>query len=286
MEAVDDSAFCSQCGSRLVPEARFCSACGRAVPGRTAAGAGIHTAAPVSVLAVVALVILSAAAGAGVLLMVGGYPRPVPVETSSIAPASSPAEAAAVHAPATPGTTRAPGAAAPGVFLDELASKAEAAPNDVVAWRRLAQERYRAALFDRQRLPAAAAALDRVVELDADDSESIRMRADVAYDAGDYRTAVSFFERYVALEPKDDKARLDLASALALLGEAKAAKAVYQELIDRDEASVSAYLGLGMVLYAEKDRNGAMSMFAKARAVARTPSDKSRVEGVIANAAN
>ena len=286
MEDEEAGAFCPECGYRLCDEARFCSSCGRAVPGRAPAAVRVHATTPVSVLAVVALVMLAAATGAGVFVLVDNVFRPAAVETSATARvAPSTAEAAAVRAPATPGATRAARAVPPGAFLDELASKAEAAPNDLSTWRTLADARYRAALFDRQRLPAAAAALDHVVELDPADSKFIRMRADVAYDAGDYRTAVAFLERYLALAPKDEKARLDLGSALALVGEASAAKAVYQELIDKGDELISAYLGLGMVLYSQKDADGAMSMFVKARALARTPSDKSRVEGVIANAA-
>jgi Flp pilus assembly protein TadD len=288
-DGVEGGGFCSQCGSSLVEDSRFCSACGSAVRGRAPGRARAGGPARVSVVGLIALVVLASAVGAGVSFLFfvarDRAPQPVAITAPAISPAT-PAPAAAVEERGSPSAALPDRAMPrPGSFLEDLAKRAQAAPDDLRAWQQLARERYRAALLDRSKLAATADALDHVLELAPDDLEAIRMRADTAYDAGDYRTAADYFNRYLALAPGDRKVRLDLASALTFAGNAKAAKEIYHALIDEDDGFLPAYLGLGMVLYSEKDTEGAMTLFEKARRLARTSAEKSRVEDVIALAA-
>lgn len=240
--------------------------------------------APVSVAGLAALLVIASVAGGGIAFMLvrSQAPRPAVVSLAPAAPAADTAAAAQANAASVP---RAGRRAVTGAFLEELDKKAKAAPQDVDAWRRLARERYRSTLVDRDQLPEAAAALDRVLELEPQDHESMRMRADVAYEARDYRAAVAAMQRYLALEPEDQKVRVELASALGFLGDIQAAKTIYLDLIEKNQELFAAHLGLGMELVSEKDEGGAIAQFHKARTFAQTPSQKSRIGAVIALAA-
>jgi tetratricopeptide (TPR) repeat protein len=167
-------------------------------------------------------------------------------------------------------------------FLQELTQAAEAAPEDVDAWQKLARARYRAALIDPTYAEPAKAALGRVLELDANNLEAIRTSGNLAYDTRDYPTAETYFERYLALDPDEASVKTDLASTLLFQGERDRAKVLYREVIAKSPDFVQAHLNLGIALHADGDREGSKAALRTALASAKSPEQKAQVERVIA----
>jgi tetratricopeptide (TPR) repeat protein len=169
-------------------------------------------------------------------------------------------------------------------FLKELATSAEAAPDSLEAWQKLARARYRAALVDPSYADDAEAALKHVLELDPDNLEAVRTRGNLAYDTRDYKGAETYFQRYLELDPGDPSVKTDLASALLFQGERDRAKSVYREVIARNPDFVQAHLNLGIALHADGDREGSKAELRAALDRAKSPEEKAQVERVIAMA--
>src|SRR5262249_10579157 len=84
-------------------------------------------------------------------------------------------------------------------FIDDLAKKADAAPDDKDIWLRLGKVYARAGQLDPSYDPKALAAFEHVLARDPGDREAIRGKADVFYDEGDHKQAIPLFERYLTL---------------------------------------------------------------------------------------
>src|SRR5215470_12204461 len=141
--------FCPQCGTPAVPKAKFCVECGTglvdgATPARTAdAGRGGWrlTSPGLSVLAFFVV------GGLGIWAAVLSPAPPTPGPGRAAAPRPADQVAAADLPPDHPKVPMQIPAEVK-TFIDDLAKKASAAPNDVATWSRLAQVYYRTAQVD------------------------------------------------------------------------------------------------------------------------------------------
>jgi tetratricopeptide (TPR) repeat protein len=167
-------------------------------------------------------------------------------------------------------------------FLDELATEANAQPDDLEAWQRLSRARYRAALIEPKYRKGAEEALDHVVRLDPGNLEAVRTRGNLAYDAQDFAEAEKQFVRYLERDPTDPGVKTDLASVFLFEGNREKAKTLYREVIAANPDFVQAHLNLGIALHADGDREAADASLREALAHARTPEQKAQVEKVIA----
>lgn len=167
-------------------------------------------------------------------------------------------------------------------LLERLANEAEAAPDDVEAWRNLARGRYRAALIDPTYVPGAKEALDRVLSLAPDDLEAIRTRGNLAYDVREYAEAERFLRRYLELDPNDPGVKTDLASTQLFQGDREAAKTLYREVIAEHPDFVQAHLNLGIALHADGDQEAAKASLDSALENAKSPEQRAQVERIIA----
>ncbi|MFC5436211.1 tetratricopeptide repeat-containing sulfotransferase family protein [Rhodanobacter umsongensis] len=82
-----------------------------------------------------------------------------------------------------------------------------------------------AAALDRQDPAAAAVALDRVLALEPDCAEALRMRGLMQHLRGDYRAALALLRQAHDLRPGDALIRMNLATSLYASGDAEAAVA-------------------------------------------------------------
>lgn len=273
--------FCTSCGERLSREARFCAACGSRV-GSDAGGPVAKPARTAAATVFSAFVAVGAVALWFALRASEPPARAVPGTPSAAAPGGPaggpPSELPPEHPP-----LELPEEAI--AFLAELATAAEAAPTDLEAWQKLARARYRAALIDPSYVTPATQALDRVLELDRDNLEGVRTRGNLAYDTRDYRTAQTYFERYLTLDPSEPSVKTDLASTLLFQGEREKAKELYREVIAKSPDFVQAHLNLGIALHADGDREASKKALDTALERAKTPEQRAQVERVIALAA-
>ncbi len=169
-------------------------------------------------------------------------------------------------------------------FLDQLGEQAEAAPDDIELWQKLARARYRAGLLNRRHMPGAAQAVEHLLGLDADNLEALRTQANIVYDAGRYAEAEAGFRRYLALEPRDPAVTTDLASALLFQGRRAEALATYRDAVAADPQFFQARFNLGLALHAEGRTEEALVSLEKARELAEQPEQVRRAEEALAAA--
>jgi tetratricopeptide (TPR) repeat protein len=169
-------------------------------------------------------------------------------------------------------------------FIDDLAASAAAAPSDVEAWKKLARARYRAGMLNRKYNAEALDAVNHVLELQPNDTEAIRMAANIAYEGERFADAEKLFRRYLELDAKDPGVRTDLASAILFQGRAEEARKLYQDIIAANPEFVQAHVNLGITLHSEGKRDEAMASFRRARELAKDPEQREHVERIIAAA--
>jgi len=281
--------FCAGCGASLPPDARFCPGCGRArtgagvapVPGGESAGRKT----PVAAIAVFAVLL---AAGAAAFWLRGGEQS-----GARAVPGSPNAAAAPLGAPAAgmPGDGQMPADHPPleipaeaRVFLDDLAKKAEAAPKDAEAWKKLARARYRATMLDPSFETGAREALAHVLELEPKDTETLRMSANMYYQQRRFAEAEKGYRRYLEADPNDAGVQTDLASSVLFQGRIDDALKMYRDVIAAHPDFVQAHVNLGIALHGSGNPEEAMKSFEHARTLATDPKEREAIDEIIAMA--
>jgi tetratricopeptide (TPR) repeat protein len=273
MTSTDPAAarYCAGCGTRRRPDWRFCPKCSHDFSREGDTTGGRRT--PATGLAVFAVLVL---AGVGMWL------RILQPATRSGPPGSPAAASTALpegHPPldgiALPDDVK--------TFISNLVAEAEQKPDDAALWTRLSQVQYRAAQIDSTYFPAALRSFRHLLERDPQNPEALRGVANVNYDLGNYRDALPYFEKYVALRPQDHGAQTDLATVRLHLGEVEPAIAAYRQIIVANPSFVQAHYNLGVALHQTGDDAGALVAFRRAHDVATDARVRSRVEEVIAN---
>lgn len=263
--------FCPQCGARTTPGAKFCAECGSDLrTGAPRAAAAVAVPAPTS--AADAWQITTPGISVLGLLLVAGLaiwasirspepPRPAPGRGGG-APASS---AATGDAPARPPMEM---PAEVKTFITDLATKAQAAPEDVGAWNRLGQVYYRAAQVDPSYYAKALEAFDHVLARNAKNVDAIRGKANVYYDRQDHAQAIPLYEQLLALEPNDPSARTDLATMYLYAGDPPKAIKMYEDVIAKNPSFLQAHYNLAVTHAQLGDTEKALASFKKARDLA------------------
>jgi tetratricopeptide (TPR) repeat protein len=120
-------------------------------------------------------------------------------------------------------------------------------------------------------------ALSRVLEIDENDTEAILMIADISFEQQALEKALTFYERYLALQPEDDKTRARYASTLTFLGRADEAKAELEEILKRNPESFQANAFLALAYAQMGDTEAMQNQGAKAIALAPNEEAKQRI---------
>lgn len=268
--------FCPECGTPAEPGGRFCTGCGKPM-----GGGGGTSALPVA--GVVALATL--------LLLGGGFwlyfrlaptpPRPLkPGEGQVAAAPAGRGEAAAT----TPSGQPHPQIELPDdikQYIANLEQEAKSKPNDVAAWQTVARVQYRASRLDPSYAPAARASFEHLLEIDKNNLEGLRGLGNLAYDQQDRKTAIEYYERYLALKPDDPEVRTDLGTMLFESGDVGRSEMEFKRVIEQNPRFFQAYFNLGIVYEANGDREGAKAQLEKARELAPDDAIKSRISALI-----
>jgi len=281
-QTVSKNRFCAACGAELDSGGQFCARCGRAAAGNAArpglAAAGRATG---PVAAAVFLMFLGIG-GAGIYAAFseqGPRQRAVPGSPTAAAPPAG--DSAEALPPGHPQIAIPPEIVK---VLDDLTATAEASPDDIEAWQRLARARYRAGLLDRSYFARAAEALDHVLELEPDNPEAVRTYANIAYDSGRYAEAEQRFTRYLELDPTDPGAKTDMASAILFQGRKEEATAKYREIIEKHPEFVQAHINLGIALHAEGRKEESLESLRRGRSLTTDAQQLERIDQIIATA--
>ena len=279
------SGSCSACGAALPPGAHFCARCGDAAGGKSAGSSAPRAATDqpgISRLPAAVVFALFVLAGSGYLYSQLSD-RPAPKRAVPGSPAAGPAGAPADGAapPAHP-TMELPEQIVR--LLGDLQKAADAAPDDLDAWIRLARGYYRAGMLDPSYHARAMTALDHVLELEPDNLEALRMYGNVAHDSRQFEKAEKYFNRYLELDPGDPGVKTDLASAWLFQNRNADAERGYREVIASTPGFVQAHVNLGIALHAQGKTDEALASFRHAREIATTDEQRARIDQILAAA--
>ena len=252
--------FCSQCGTKVAPGAKFCSECGFRLDGRVAAPAASGWQVTTAGLSVFGLLLVSGLAIWATILS-PTPPKPAPGRGPSAAAGQGDSDQTAAAPPLElPAEVK--------TFIDDLAKKAAAAPDDKDLWIRLGKVYARAGQLDSSYDPKALAAFEHVLARAPADPEAIHGKADVFYDEGDHKQAIPLFERYLSLAGDDPSARTDLATMYLSAGDAPKAMATYREVLAKHPDFLQAHYNLAVAHAQLGDAKAALGEFKQARALA------------------
>jgi tetratricopeptide (TPR) repeat protein len=263
--------FCPACGKPTGAGARFCVDCGTRLANDAPPVARTPSAVPASAGLVVLVAFLSIGLGLWLLVVA---PRRGP-ERLPIAHQEGPPSAGAVSPGALPENH--PKLEIPPDVkktIDQMETKAVADPQNLHAWKVVAEVEYRAGQIDRSYLDKAEASFRHVLTLDTKDLDALRGLGNVHFDREEYDKAVESYLGYLAVKPDDPSVRTDLGTMYLYGGDADKAIAEYGKVLAKDEKFYQAHFNLG-IAYAQKgDATKALASFARARELA--PDDAAR----------
>lgn len=279
-----DHSFCPACGAALPSGARFCASCGR--PSVAVAASAAPSTAPATASRRAALLVFAGVAAAGFIAAyaaiqnsgtadraVPGTPGGGPPAQQQSADGNLPPDHPPIDLPAEVVK-----------FIDDLQKAADAAPQDKEAWSKVARARYKAGMLNRKYYPGAQEAIDHLLGLDAKDLEALRMKANIAYDTGQFADAEKFFHQYLAIDPKDPAVRTDLGSAVLFQGRSDEAQKMYTDVIASNPEFFQAHVNLGIALHGAGKRDEAIAELKRARELAKEPEQQQRIDQIIAAA--
>jgi tetratricopeptide (TPR) repeat protein len=165
--------------------------------------------------------------------------------------------------------------------ISELAAKAEAAPQDLNAWKTLAQVQFRASQFDSSYRSAALTSYQHVLELAPQDLEALRGVGNVYYDLEEYARAIEHYEKYLALQPQDSNVRTDLGTMYLYSGKPDRAVAEYQAVVTKNPTFFQAHFNLGIAYQEKGDKEKAVRALTRAKELATDQEVRQRVDQLL-----
>ena len=272
--------FCPQCGTKAVPHANFCASCGAALPGhRPPASQPTRTTTPVPTRALMPGLLVFTfylMTGLGLWLFVlRTQPFPTVAPASAGGQASTGGSALPQNHPeiALPEEAK--------KILADLVTKANAAPQDMRAWKTLAEAQARAARLDSSYRSAALSSYRHVLELDPNDLDGLRGVGNVYYDFEEFATAIEYYQKYLALNPDDPSVRTDMGTMHLYSNNPDRAIAEYQTVIAQKPDFFQAYFNLGIAYQEKGDTTQARELLVKAKSLTPEKAIQERIDQVL-----
>jgi len=264
--------FCTQCGAKLLPDARFCAACGRPVNGALGATRRrfpLDRWAPLLVVGTVLVV-------AGTAVLVGARSAPPPNAPPPRGGGQMNAQAMPEgHPPVEiPDDVR--------KVITKLADAAKGRPDDLEAWQQLGFVQYRAGQVDAAYLTDAEATYKHVLELQPDNLDALRALGNIAFDRDAPERAMDYYRRYLKLKPDDLSVQTDLGTMLLSSKQVDAALKAYQDVLAKDPKFFQAQFNLAIAYRAAGDNDQALAALQRARDIATDDATRQRVDALLA----
>ncbi len=268
--------FCSQCGTKTVPDAGFCASCGTALSGSGKQTLAQNTAtAPISWrtqlpgLTVLASYLLI---GTGLWFTII---RSQPFPTVSSSPAG----------PATGGGQELPQNHPPVTLPEEVrkriiefADKAKEKPQDVSTWKSLAEMQFRASQIEASYRSAALESFKHVLELAPNDLDAIKGIGNIYYDFEEHAKAAEYYKRYLAQKPDDAGVRTDLGTMYLYSNSFDQAISEYQAVVAKDPGFFQAYFNLGVTYNEKGEKEKAVEALNKAKSLTPDAAVRDRID--------
>jgi tetratricopeptide (TPR) repeat protein len=264
------SRFCTQCGAKLLPDARYCAHCGRAT---AATGAGGRRRLPLERWAPV-LVVGTVLVVSGMAVLVGARSAPPPN--------APPPRSAGRNAPAMPEGH--PPVAVPDEVRKVIAKLVDAAkgrPDDLEAWQQLGFVQYRAGQVDPAYLADANATYAHILERQPGNLDALRALGNIAFDQDDPKRAMEYYRRYLQVKPDDLSVQTDLGTMLLSSQQVEAALKTYQDVLAVDPKFFQAQFNLAIAYRAAGDDAKALAALERARDLAGDEATRQRVDALL-----
>jgi tetratricopeptide (TPR) repeat protein len=266
------SRFCTQCGAKLLAEARYCAACGRAVVGGSAQRRSrfpIERWAPAlvvgAVLAIGATAVLTGARSAAPPNV------PPPRDDGQVSGAPPPPGHPSVE---VPDDVR--------KVIAKLADAVKDKPDDLEAWQQLGFVQYRAGQVDPTYLAQADATYSHVLERQPENLEVLRALGNIAFDRNQPDRALEYYRRYLKLKPDDLGVQTDVGTMLLSSQQVDAALKAYRDVLAVDPNFFQAQFNLAIAYRAAGDEAKALAALERARDIAGDDATRQRVNDLLA----
>src|SRR6185436_9893014 len=266
--------FCPQCGTSAVPNAKFCIECGTPLDGGVARSA---TASWQMTSAGVAVLTFFVVAGLGIWAAVLSPSPPTPGPARAAA-RPAPQQSAQAELPADHPKVPIQIPAEVKTFIDDLAKKASAAPEDVATWGRLAQVYYRSAQIDPSYYDKARSAFEHVLDIDKSNADALRGLGSIHFELDEPTEAIALYDRYLVLKPDDQTVRTALGASYAAAGDLDKAIAIFRDVIKKKPDAWPAHYYLGVSLDQQGDRAAGLAAVKTARELATEDTVKAQID--------
>ena len=270
--------FCSHCGAKLLSGANFCVECGERLAGAKMPRLGLTF--PFRRYAPLLVVLTVVAAGGSAVVL--GVLSP---KTPPSVPGHEAAQTTGNAAPKLPENH--PPIAIPEQAkqaIRDMAQKAQAAPDDLDAWKRLAEAQYRAGQLEPSYLPEAATAYQHVLEREPENLDVIRNLGNIAFDRDQPDVAIGYYDRYLKQKPDDLGVQTDLGTMYLSSGKADQAIKLYEAVLKTDASFFQAQFNLFFAYRSAGETDKAMAALEKARSLAPDDTTRNQVDQVMARA--
>lgn len=261
--------FCASCGAKQLSGANFCVECGESQPGAKASlrtpSISLQRYAPVFVL----LAVLAIGGGAVVFgTLSPKTPPTVPRHDASQA-STAPGGLPEGHPPITvPEEVK--------QAMRDMAAKAAAAPDDMDAWRRLAEVQYRAAQLDPTNLADAQTSYQHILEHEPNNLDVIHALGNIAFDLEQPDRAVEYYHRYLKQKPDDLEVQTDLGTMYLSARKTDEAIKQYESVLKVNPSFFQAQFNMAIAYRTMGDSAKTVAALEKSRALA--PDDKTRTQ--------
>ncbi|HXQ20920.1 MAG TPA: tetratricopeptide repeat protein [Candidatus Acidoferrales bacterium] len=271
--------FCSNCGAKLLSEANFCVECGERLPGaKTPRRSGFSL--PIQRYAPLFIILTVVALAGGAILFGMQSPKTAPATPGRSAPppaGNTEGDLPAGHPPiAIPQEVK--------QVMQDMVKKADAAPDDLDTWKRLAEMQYRAGQLDANYLADAKASYQHVLEREPQNLDVIRNLGNIAFDQDDTATAIDFYQRYLKQKPDDLNVQTDLGTMYLAGGKADQAIQQYTSVLKVNPSFFQAQLNMGIAYRSLNQTDQAIAALEKARSLAPDDATRGQVDQLVARA--
>jgi tetratricopeptide (TPR) repeat protein len=262
--------FCTQCGAKLLPEARFCAGCGQPVGGAALARRrfALERWAPALVVATVVVV-------GGSAVLTGARSAPPPNAPPPRAASQNAPEMPEGHPPLEiPDDVR--------KVIAKLAAAAKDKPDDLDTWQQLAFVQYRAGQVDPAYLADAATTYAHILERQPENLDALRGFGNIAFDRNEPERALEYYRRYLKVKPDDLGVQTDVGTMLLSSQQVEAALKAYLDVLAVDPKFFQAQFNLAIAYRAAGDNDKALAALQRARDVAEDDATRQRVDTLLA----
>jgi cytochrome c-type biogenesis protein CcmH/NrfG len=278
--------FCPQCGTATVPNAKFCMECGTPLAGKAGAPARAEAASDRWQLTTGGLGVLGffLVGGLGIwALVLSPPPPPTTLGASPARPgAAAPPRTAQADLPADHPKVPMQIPAEVKTFIDDLAKKASAAPNDVATWGRLAQVYYRTAQIDPTYYDKAKSTFEHVLEIDPKNTDALRGLGSVHFELDEPEDAIRIYTRYLGEKPDDLTVRTALGASYVSAGKLDKGVEVLRDVIAKKPDTWPAHYYLGVALDQQGDNAAGLASVKRARELTTEDSVRAQMDDTIA----